>query len=139
MLSGERVRTMTKMQIFMDREGVKTRPMLEYFRGDYVGRQLLFSLVTGTLAYLLIFVLISVDDLEAMINSIDLGSVEGALRSLVGRYVLFMAAYLAVTFLVYTVRYALGRKKIRRYYAQLSHMEKLYREEEDRLKPTGGT
>lgn len=113
-------------------------PSISYFRWDYVGRHIILSILSGTAVFLLAVLLVSLDDLEAMINSIDFSNVGEALKTLENRYLIFMAVYLGITFLVYTVRYGRGRKKLKKYYAALSQVEKLYQEEEYRQKPTGG-
>ena len=138
MLSEERVRTMTKMQIFVDHEGDKTRPMVNYFRWDYLGRQIIISVLSGTLAFVIGYLLFTIGDIETLIIAIDFTTVGEMLHSFVIKYGIFMLGYLAITLLIYSIRYARGRKKLRRYYAQLQQMEKLYQEEEYRQRPTGG-
>jgi hypothetical protein len=41
-------------------------------------------------------------------------------------YVCFMALYLLVTYLVYHVRYRTGRKKLKKYYGHLRHINRVY-------------
>jgi uncharacterized membrane protein YbhN (UPF0104 family) len=103
-----------------------------------VGRHIILSSLSGTAVFILVVLLVSLDDLEAMITSIDFTNVGESLKTLETRYIVFMIIYLGITFLVYTIRYSRGKKKLRKYYAALNQVEKMYQEEEYRQKPTGG-
>lgn len=138
MINTQRVKLMTEMQIFVDHEGDETRPMAEYYRSDYVAKQLLLSVLSGSAIFLLLCLLVFTEDVEALLLTIDLENLTASLSPLMFRYVVFMIAYLALTFLVYGVRYGRGRKRIKSYYAKLSALEKQYKEEEKQHRPTGG-
>ena len=49
MLNQERVCEMTKLAIFDQKKGREYKPMTEYFRRDYIARELLKSFLTGTM------------------------------------------------------------------------------------------
>ena len=51
MISKERVRHMTKLAAFEEREGKEYRKMTQYFRRDYVGLELLKSFLSGTISF----------------------------------------------------------------------------------------
>ena len=138
MISEERVRTMAKAQMLLESEKTEMEPASAYFRWDYVGRHIILSILSGTAVFFLTVFLVSLDDLEAMITSIDFTNLGESLRTLELRYVVFMIVYLGITFLVYSIRYGRGRKKLRKYLTALNQVEKLYQEEEYRQKPTGG-
>ena len=112
--------------------------MTAYFRWDYIGRQILISILSGTAVFFLTVLLIFLDDIEAMINAIDFTDAGNSLKMLESRYFIFMAIYLSITFVVYSIRYGRGRKKLRKFYAKLQQLDKLYEEEEARTRPTGG-
>ena len=63
----------------------------------------------------------------AFVNSADLTNL--AVRFIL-LYVGFMAIYLLVTVFVYAVRYAKGRKEIRKYVGHLKKVRKMYHREE---------
>lgn len=138
MLSEERVRLMTKMQMFEDREGDRTAPMVNYYKTDYVAKELLISILSGTLAFGLLMVMIFADDLEALLIRVDFDNIAGTFRVIAGRYLIFLVIFLVITFIIYTIRYNHGRKLVKKYYQQLGALEKLYQEEDENTKPTGG-
>ena len=51
MLNQERVCEMTRLAIFDQKEGRGCRPMIQYFRKDYIAKELLKSFISGTAAY----------------------------------------------------------------------------------------
>ena len=138
MINEQRVKLMTEMQTFYDHNAEEIRPMTEYFRTDYIAKQLLLSILSGTIVFALVCVLVFTDDVEAFLLSIDFENLAATVTPVVTRYLVFMAVYLAITLLVYGIRYTRGRKKVKKYYAQLTALEKQYKQEEKRQQPTGG-
>ena len=139
MINTERVKLMTEMQTFVDLQGEESRPMYEYFRTDYVAKQLLLSILSGTTVFLLACFLVFTEDIEGLLLSVDFENLGATVTPLISRYIIFMVIYLVATLLIYGLRYGRGRKKIKKYYAQLTALEKQYKEEAKQTKPMGGT
>lgn len=137
MINEQRVKLMTEMQTFLDHNGEEMRPMIEYYRSDYIAKQLLLSILSGTIVFALLCVLVFTDDVESFLLSIDFENLAATVTPVVTRYLVFMVVYLAITLLVYGVRYGRGRKKVKKYYAQLTALEKHYKQEEKRQQPQG--
>ena len=75
MLNQERVCEMTKLAIFDQKKGREYKPMTEYFRRDYIARELLKSFITGTMAFAILVGAVILYDMEGLleqINSIDI-------------------------------------------------------------------
>ena len=51
MIDQERVREMTKLAAYEQREGKKYRQVIRYYRGDFAARHLLKGFLYGTAAY----------------------------------------------------------------------------------------
>ncbi len=131
MLNQERVCEMTKMAIFDRREGQECKPMIQYFRKDYIAKEMLKSFITGTIAFALIaggVGLYFMEDLLEKINSLDIPKVVTQIG--IG-YGICMAVYFAVTYAIYYMRYTRGRQKIKKYYLHLKKVNKIYHEEEE--------
>lgn len=129
MISKERVRHMTKLAAFEEREGKKYHKMTQYFRRDYVGLELIKSFFTGTLAFglmLMVWVVCGAESLMANINHMNL-VVFGT--ELLIWYLAFLAVYLIATYVIYNIRYTRGRKKIRLFYNRLKKVSRLYESE----------
>lgn len=130
MLNQERVCEMTRLAILDQKEGGECRPMIQYFRKDYIAKELLKSLVAGTMAFGLLAAMVGLYCVENLMET--LGSMD--IRQLAQRvavcYAACLAAYLAVTYVVYYVRYSRGRHQAKNVYARLKKVNKLYSEEE---------
>ena len=97
---------------------------------DYVGKELVKSFFTGTIAYLLLFLLWGMYNsrmLIDMLNGPDLKALVGWVLLL---YVVFLVVYLVLTAIIYCVRYVYGRKKLRRYAEHLKKVRKMYNRED---------
>ena len=130
MLNQERVGEMTKLAILDRNEGQRCKPMIQYFRTDYIAKEMLKSFIMGTIAFFLFAVirgLYYTEDLIEQINSIDIRQI--AVKGILC-YGACMGVYLLITYIVYYVRYTKGRHEVKKYYMHLKKVNKLYREEE---------
>ena len=55
MLNEERIKLMTKMASYEANEGKKNVSIGSYFRGDYIGLQVVKSVLNATVAFLIVF------------------------------------------------------------------------------------
>ena len=132
MINNERVRLMTRMSVYEEREGARDFRIFGYFRADYIVSQMLHSFVTGTMAFLVllgVYGMYNFEDLILSIYSVDLTQM---LFTLITRYVVFMAVFFAITFLVYNHRYSKTRNNLARYARDLKKLDASYKREEER-------
>lgn len=130
MLNQERVCEMTRMAIFDQNEGRECKPMIQYFRKDYISKELLKSFITGTAAFALILGIFVLYDAESLMNQLNTMDIQKIVINGILCYVVFMAVYSLITYMVYYARYSKGRMKVKKYYAHLKKVNKLYRQEE---------
>ena len=132
MINEERVKQMTQMAIYEEGEGRKYIPMSQYFRHDYIGKEIVKSILTGTIAFALIcfaYIFCQMDYFMENMNQIDIIALA---TGILIKYLIFMAVYLLITYAVYSVRYTEGRKHIKMFYGHLKKVNKLYEQEEKR-------
>ena len=55
MLNEERIRLMTKMASYEANEGKKNVFIGSYFRGDYIGLQVIRAVISGTVGFFIVF------------------------------------------------------------------------------------
>ena len=55
MLNEERIKLMTKMAAYEADEGKKNVAIGNYFRGDYIGLQVIKSIISATIAFVIVF------------------------------------------------------------------------------------
>lgn len=131
MLNQERVCEMTRLAMFDQKEGEACRPMMQYFRNDYVSKEILKSIIYGTIAFgivLLVWVLRGAEDVIQQLGTLD---IQNMIMNIAKYYGIFMLAYLFITVCVYHRRYTLGRRKIKAYQMHLRTVNKQYRQEEE--------
>jgi hypothetical protein len=122
---------MTRLAVFDQREGEPCKPMIQYFRKDYIAKELLKSVVTGTVAFFLLLLMWGIYGAENLLEQINGLDIRQVLVTWVLRYAVFLGVYLLVTYAVYNVRYSRGRQKVKRYYLHLKKVNRLYRQEEE--------
>ncbi|MDD6481422.1 MAG: hypothetical protein PUF65_03950 [Lachnospiraceae bacterium] len=132
MIDEERVKEMYHMAVYDAYQEKNCHQMGEYYLGDYIGKELIKSFFSGTIAYVLLVVLWGIGDMEALVSYLNNTELTDLIVHFAALYIAFMAVYLLVTVLVYGVRYVYGRKKMRVYVNHLIKVRKLYRREAGR-------
>ena len=136
MVNEERLRPMVKMAMFDKNEGKHCKPMIEYSRQDYVAMEMLKSFVTGTIAFMLMFGIWAVRDIDRAMGMLNAAYLKDFIVDVGLKYLVFLLAYLIVTYVVYQIRYTQGRKKIKKYYNSLKAVNKMYEREEKLRTPS---
>ena len=116
---------MTRLAAFAKREGKRNDAATSYFRGDYVGFEVLKSILYATVAYFILvgsYALYHLADILQDIYNTDL--LETA-KMLVTRYLFFVGVYAVITYIVFSVRYHRMRKRMKAYYGGLRRLTKL--------------
>ena len=133
MVNEERLHHMIKMAIFDTDEGKECKPMTQYARKDYVSLRMLGSFVSGTIGFALILVTWGIYSMNQLMESLNAMDIQELLTSVLVKYIVFMIAYMAITYFVYNRRYTKGRREVKKYYGNLKKLNQLY-EREDKLK-----
>ena len=133
MIHEERLKPMIKMAMFDKNDGKACKPMIQYARTDYVSMQLLSSFITGTIAFGLLCVMWVLYDTQEWMQMLNGAYILDLLKNVAAKYGIFMLIYLAVTYIVYQIRYSYGRKRVKAYYKNLKEMNQIY-EREEKLK-----
>ena len=109
MINEEKVIMMTKLASYESGEGKKDISILNYFRNDYIGFQLLKSVISATISFLAIFAVYAFYNFENIIL-----------------YLCVTAAYGVISYVVYANRYNKAQKHLRTYYANLKRLASMY-------------
>lgn len=129
MLNEERIRLMTKMACYEANEGRKNVAIGNYFRGDYIGLQVIKSIIGATIAYVIIFAMFIFYDFEVFTADLYKMDLFGFAKSVVLYYLIFTAAYAVISYGVYTYRYTKARKSLKTYYNNLKKLAYMYEKE----------
>ena len=126
MLSQERIKLMTRMAAYEENEGKKYMSIGSYFRSDYMGLQVVKSVISSTLAYLIILGLYIYYHFETFMQDIYKMALMQVGKSLLLYYVIFVAANGLITYIVYSFRYSRAKRSLRRYYRHLKQLAAIY-------------
>lgn len=129
MLNEERIKLMTKMAAYEADEGKKNVAIGNYFRGDYIGLQVIKSIISATIAFVIVFGLFVFYDFEVFMSDIYKMDLLGFGRTVITAYLIFVAVYALISYMIYTYRYAKARKSLKMYYNNLKKLAYLYDEE----------
>lgn len=133
MLNEERVRLMTKMACYEADEGKRNVAIGNYFRGDYIGLQVIKSIISATIAYVILFAMYILYDFEVFMADIYKMDLFGFAKSVITYYLVFMVAYALISYGVYTYRYAKAKKSLKLYYNNLKKLAYMYDKETKKL------
>ena len=118
---------MTKMASYETHEGKRNVAIGSYFRGDYVGWQVLKSIISATIAFVVVFGMYIYYDFEVfMMDIYKMDLIEFA-KSILSMYLWTIGIYAAVSYVVYTIRYMRAVKSLRLYYMNLRKLAGMYK------------
>lgn len=129
MLNEERVVLMTKMAAFEEHEGKKSLDIGSYFRSDYIGWQVLKSIISATIAFVVVFAMYIFYDFEVFMTDIYKMDLLEFAKNVLFYYLGTVGIYALISYIVYTVRYSRAKKSLRAYYMNLHRLSSMYRNE----------
>lgn len=129
MIHEERVLLMTKLQAYEDRGGKKDIGIAGYFRGDYIGTQILKSTICMTIAVAVFYAGYVFYNMETFLKDMYQRDWLAYASTLLTRYLILVIGYALITYLVYAYRYAKAKKGLKKYYGGLKELNAMYHEE----------
>lgn len=128
MLNNRKVRLMTRLAMYEQNEGKEDVRLSKYFRTDYVRLQTLKTVVSITIGYLLVLLILVVYHSEYLIRNAVILDYKGMIVQYTGIYVALVAVYCALCTIGYMIKYRASRKKLSKYFRMLRRLRSLYRE-----------
>ena len=130
MLNEEKVKMMNRLAMYEQGEGKKYLPVSKYYRTDYIGLALIKNFFLVTIGYGLALVGLAAYFGEYLMENIHkMNLVRMGIYILVG-YAGVLLLYSLVTYIQYSVKYHRAKKSVKRYYEELTRLEKIYGREE---------
>lgn len=129
MLDNKKIRVMTKLAICeqKSREDIK---MNMYYKTDYVRLQLMKTIISITIGYMLLLFIVVFFQAEYLLGTnLDFDYMRFG-QYIVGIYIIILTLYVAASFFVYSYKYDRSRKKLSKYYKLLQELNHIYREEQ---------
>jgi len=129
MLNEEKVALMTKMAIYEKNEGKSDFKISKYYRSDYVGLNMINSAIIITLMYLAVLAAIVFVNIEKVLSELMDMDLLAIGRTAVLWYLVILAVYLVLAFIVYSVKYRRARNKIKSFDNNLRKLYKICKAE----------
>lgn len=126
MLNEERIILMTKLASYESGEGKQCSATGNYFRSDYVGMQVLKSIICASVAFAICFGLYVLYDFENFMLEIYRMDLFAFAKQVLIYYAVTVAGYTLLTYGVYSYRYSKAKKSLKNYYNNLRKLSSLY-------------
>ncbi len=134
MLNESRIKLMTKMAVYEEREGRKSMSIGTYFRGDYIGKEVIKSIIYATAAYLIIIGVYVCYNFQMLVQDIyHMDLIQFGIEILKD-YLKLVVVYAIITYIYYAMRYQSARRSLRSYYNNLRRLNSMYRKEDAETK-----
>lgn len=126
MVNEERIKLMTKMAVYEAGEGKKDKVITGYFRSDYISLQILKSIVSATVSFVILFALYIFYDFEIFMKDIYKMDMFQFTRWVLILYLAFTGIFVLITYVVYAIRYNKAKGKIKKFFGNLKRMSVFY-------------
>ena len=123
MINENKVAVMTRMAAYEAGDGKKNQTVCNYFRGDYVGFQMLKTWIAVTIAFCImcgVYLLFQMDSIMTDFYSIDLIAFA---KKFVFAYVILCVVYLFAAFVIAQRRYGLAQRATVRFGKELEELD----------------
>lgn len=133
MVNEERVKQLYKIAIYEQKEEKRHFQTGLYYQSDYVGKEVVKSFFSGSIAYFIMVLLWGMSNLDLVMHQINTLEIIDTVVVAIVFYFLFLVAYMFVTALVYHYRYKNSKKKLDGYVGDLKVAHTMF-EREEKLK-----
>ena len=130
MINEEKVKIMNRLAMYEKRGGKKYLPISRYYRSDYIGLALIKNFFLVTIGYALVLAAVAVYYSEYLMNNINQMDLVSLGMKVVGGYAVVLISYSVLTYIAYTVKYHCAKKSVKKYYEELTKLERIYGREE---------
>ena len=128
MLNEEKIKLMTRMAAYEENEGKRSMQIGNYFRSDYIGLQVMKSVISATVAFAIVIAMYIFYDFESVMKEIYQVDLLATGKQILIEYVVFVGIYAVITYVIYAYRYSKARKSLRKYYTHLTELSQFYDE-----------
>lgn len=126
MINEERVILMTKLASYEANEGKKDIAIVNYFRGDYIGFQVLKSIIAATISFFALFAVYLFYNFEELMQDVYKMDLLEYGKSIVTVYLCSVGAYAVISYVLFSTRYSRARKSLKNYYGNLRKLAGMY-------------
>lgn len=126
MINEEKVILMTRMASYEGHEGKKDISITHYFRGDYIGFQVLKSVIAATFSFFILFAVYIFYNFEELMQDIYNMDLLAFGKNVIIRYLCVVCIYGVISYVVFASRYSRARKSLKHYHDNLRKLSGMY-------------
>ncbi len=126
MINEEKVILMTRMAAYEQHEEKRNTAIGNFFRSDYVGFQVLKSVISATIVFAILFGVYIFYDFEVFMHDIYKMDLIAFGKKVLLYYSVFVGGYALITYIVHAFRFKRARRSLRSYYNNLRRMLNMY-------------
>lgn len=130
MINEQRVKLITRMAAYEQKEYKRNIKITGFFKSDYIGFQLLKSFVANTIAFAILFCLYILYDFELFMKDIYKMDLLQFGKVVLIIYVIYIVILSVITFVASLYRYNRATQDMKLYYSNLKILSNMYGEEE---------
>jgi uncharacterized membrane protein len=127
MLNQEKIILMTKLTSYEEHEGKKNVAIGSYFRSDYIGWQVLKSIISATIAFVVVFAMYIFYDFEIFMTDIYKMDLMEFAKHVLFLYLGIVGVYAVISYIIYTIRYSRAKRSLKLYYMNLRKLAAMYK------------
>ncbi len=128
MLNEKRIILMTKMASYETNDGKKNVAIGNYFRNDYIGWQVLKSIISATVAFVVVFGMYIFYNFETFMTDIYKIDLVDYIMHIFSYYLWVIGIYAVISCIVYTVRYNAAVRSLKVYHMNLRRLADMYKQ-----------
>lgn len=128
MINEERVILMTKLASYEANEGKKNVAIGSYFRSDYIGWQVLKSIISATIAFAVVFAVYIFYDFELFMTDIYKMDLLEFATTILTYYLAAVGVYAVISYIVYAYRYSRAQKSLKLFQQNLKKLAIMYKQ-----------
>ena len=137
MLNEEKIKIMNKLAMYEQGEGKKYLPVSKYYRSDYIGLALIKNFFLVTIGYGLALVGVAAYFGEYLMENIHKMNLVKLGTEIVVGYVAVLIVFSLLTYIQYSVKYHRAKKSVKKYYNELTRLNRIYGREEKKSSTRG--
>lgn len=126
MINEEKVILMTKLASYEAGKGKKDIAVTKYFRGDYIGFQVLKSVIAATISFFALLAVYLFYNFEELMQDVYKMDLLGFGKSIIILYLCTVGAYGVISYVFYASRYSKAKKSLKNYYNNLKRLAGMY-------------
>jgi len=126
MINQDRLRLMTRLAAYEQQEGKRCMSITDFFRSDYIGWNVIKTIISASLAFFIIFGMALYYDIEILMQDIYKMDLMEFGKQILIYYLVFVVAYAVIAYIVYSVRYYRAKKSLKKYFNRLKQLAALY-------------